>query len=164
MLNNRLTLPSVPRFPFSGRSVRYTLLLALAFLFSCRVSLIGAYDAVTDQSIQKIQTGVYAIIVRLERNISAGMPADNDYRNFKTRYEDIAADLEVLKIRCNALPKYDIIREQIALVSKNMANMEALHKTGISNTVLLVPLKSALELQFSSIIQLQNSLKKQKGK
>jgi hypothetical protein len=140
------------------------LCLLLATFTSCKVNLIGPYDAVTDQSIQKIQTDVFTIFARLERNISDNLAADNDYRQFKPAYEQLAGELETLKFRCNHLPKHDIIQEQITALADNVKTLERLHKTGISNMAILQPVKSAFNEQFKAMIMLQNGLKKTKDK
>lgn len=137
-------------------------LLAPLFLISCKVMLIGAYDEVTDQGIQKVQSEISTILIRLERNIDNNTVAENDYKNFKEKYEAIAGQLETLRVRCNSIPKYNIILGQIAALTANVSDFEKLHKTGISNKQMLAVIKSNFEMQFSSMIKLQNGLKRKK--
>src|SRR2546423_1423710 len=47
------------------------LIISLTLLTGCHVMLIGAYDQVTDESIQKIQSEVSSLIVTIENNIAA---------------------------------------------------------------------------------------------
>lgn len=134
------------------------------FLVSCKVMLIGAYDQVTDQSIQKIQTDVSTIIVKIERNIDNGEGEANKYALFKDNYETMAGEIETLKIRCNSMPKYKIVLEQVKLLEANLGILEKLHKIGFKQKQELAPIKSGFESQFSAMITLQNALKREKNK
>jgi hypothetical protein len=151
---------AIAALPVPIRKPFIMLCLMLAALTGCRVNMIGPYDAVTDQSIQKIQTDVFTVFARLERNISDQLPADNDYKQFKPAYEHLAGELETLKFRCGHLPKYQVVLEQVVLLAGSVKTLEALHKTGISNTTLLQPVKSAFDEQFKYILTLQEGLKK----
>ena len=45
--------------------------------------LIGAYDQVTDEGIQQIQTEVSTLLVKIEKNINNNSPGENKYENLK---------------------------------------------------------------------------------
>lgn len=137
-------------------------LLILLILPGCRLMLIGAYDQVTDQGIQKIQIEVFTIVVKMERNFDNRTPEGNKYENFKTNYESIAAQIETLIIRCSYLPKYQIISEQVKLLGDNIITLEKLNKIGFKTKEELTPVKSGFAIQFGTMIKLQNALKRQK--
>ena len=137
-------------------------LLSLIFLFSCQVMLIGAYDQVTDQSIQKIQNEVSTIIVKIEHNLEDKNADANKYENFKSDYDQIDGEIESLLIRCSSLPKYDIVIQQIDLLRENMANFRKYHKLGFNSVQELAPYKSGFESEFKNMIILQNKLKREK--
>ena len=132
-------------------------------LISCKVMLVGAYDEVTDLGIQKVQNDISTIIVKLERNIDNNTPALNDYKNFTAQYETIAGEMETLRIRCISIKKYDLVLQQVTLLKSNIADLEKLHKLGITDKGLLNNIKTNFEFQFSAIIKLQNGLKRQKN-
>jgi hypothetical protein len=129
--------------------------------------LIGAYDQVTDQGVQKIQTDVSELMVTLKKNLLNNNAAANQYGNFTATYNTIEGEIESLNIRCKALPKYSIVISQLSSVNKNIIDLESLHKiddfkalrdTSIINTTL-----STLEVQFTAMTTLQNGLKKEKN-
>ncbi|HNW98582.1 MAG TPA: hypothetical protein PKK00_09260 [Bacteroidales bacterium] len=131
-------------------------------LASCSVRLIGAYDQVTDESIQQIQNEISTLIVKIERNIDNKTFDENKYDNFKTSYENIFGEIESLKIRCSAIPDYKLVLDQVELLKLNIRNLESLHKLGFSTKEQITPVKSALEIQFVAMIKLQNALKREK--
>ena len=138
------------------------LLIPLWMLSSCHVMLIGAYDQVTDESIQKIQTHTMTILVRLERNFDNHHAEENRYELFKTDYENLAGETESLMIRCKSIPKYSIVIDQVTLLEKNLSDLEKYHQNGIKSKAELAPMKQAFESQFGAMIVLQNSLKRKK--
>ncbi len=125
---------------------------------------IGAYDQVTDESIQKIQNDVFTLIVKLERNIDDNDATANKYENFKNSYENIAGEIQSLKTRCSSLAKYQIITDQVNLLSDNVKNFEEIHKLGLTSKQPVETIKTTFETSFKSIIILQNGLKREKGK
>ncbi|HEY4151229.1 MAG TPA: hypothetical protein VGM41_19965 [Chitinophagaceae bacterium] len=133
------------------------------FLVSCRVLLIGAYDQVTDQSIQKIQTDVATLLVKIERNFDNNTPADNKYENFKPGYESISGEIESLKIRCNSLPKYKFVAAQVNALDSTLTDLEKFHKLGFDSKQEVELVKKTFESEFSSMIALQNGLKREKN-
>lgn len=143
------------------------LLTTVAMLVaSCRVMLIGAYDQVTDEGIQKIQTDVSGLLITLKKNLVNNEGASNDYKNFGTTYNTIEAEIQSLNIRTKALPKYSIITSQIGTLNKNVLDLEAQHKGGQfampKDTLILNLDLSAFEVQFTSMTALQNGLKLEK--
>jgi hypothetical protein len=147
------------RSRLKGLLPRFLLLLMLA---GCQVMLIGAYDQVTDQSIQKIQNEVMTMIVQLERNFDNHELMDNNYNRYKWTYENLAGEVESLEIRCQSLPKYDLVLEQVHLLQANLQNLEKYHRAGFTSKEELEPIKKAFESEFGAMIILQNSLKRKK--
>jgi hypothetical protein len=144
-------------------SRRVIQLLIPIWLFSaCHVMLIGAYDQVTDESIQRIQTHTMTLLVKLERNFDNHHAEENRYELFKSDYENLAGETESLLIRCKSIPKYSIVIDQVNLLEKNLADLEKYHQTGIRSKAELEPIKQAFETQFGAMIVLQNSLKRKK--
>lgn len=136
-----------------------SLLIALT---SCKVVLISAYDEQVDLGIQEVQKEVVDIIVSLESNITNNEPANNKYELYQDRYTAIKKVIVNLKIRSSGLPKYTEVYKQIVLMEKSIVSLEQLHKIGFDSIDKLQTAKSGLEIQFSSVIRLQNALKKRK--
>ena len=124
--------------------------------------LIGAYDQVTDQSIQHIQTDVSTLLVKVEKNITDGTPGNNKYENLKDDYNNIEGQIRSLKTRVSALPKYKIISDQIVVLERNIIDMEKFNKTGFTDIGPLRVMDSTFQVQFSAMIALQNGLKREK--
>ncbi|MFI5152559.1 MAG: hypothetical protein ACHQET_04450 [Chitinophagales bacterium] len=142
--------------------IRFLEVFLILVLASCKVMLIGAYDQVTDENIQKIQVEVMTLLVKIERNLDAHDSVANRYDHFKDRYELLAGETESLKVRCQSIPKYNIVVEQVSLLQDNLQNLEKYHQIGFRSTEELVPIKKAFESEFGAMITLQNSLKRKK--
>ena len=144
--------------------VSTTICLAFLILFaSCRVMLIGAYDQVTDEGIQQIQTEISTLLVKIEKNITDNTPNENKYENLKSTYDNIEGELKSLEIRVNALPKYKIISQQIITLEKNVEDMEAFNKIGFTSLPPVKVIDSTFQVQFAAMISLQNGLKREKN-
>jgi len=140
-------------------------IISLAFIctiVSCRVMLIGAYDQVTDESIQQIQTEVSTLLVKIEKNITNNTPDGNKYENLKSDYDKIEGEIKSLQIRTNSLPKYKIISQEITTLENNIKTMEEFNKTGFTSMEPVQVIDSTFQVQFSAMIALQNGLKRQK--
>jgi hypothetical protein len=132
-------------------------------LLSCRVMLIGAYDQVTDQGIQQIQTEICTLLVKIERNINDNTLDGNKYENLKNAYDNIEGEIKSLEIRVNSLPRYNIISQQIITLENNVADMEAFNKTGFTSIGPVKIIASTFQVQFAAMIALQNGLKREKN-
>lgn len=138
------------------------LTLPLLFLTSCHVVLVGAYDPNVDQGIQKISTDVSTLIVTIEKNVDDNHPALNNYENFRETYVTIYGEVENLKIRTTALPKYSKITDMVTLLDKNIHDLEELHKGGgFTNKDLIEKAKTLIELSLQAMLTAQNALKRE---
>lgn len=140
------------------------LLFALLFT-SCRVMLIGAYDEVTDQSLQQIQTNVSSLLVSVEKNLLAGDTLAINYSNYISNYNNIEGQLQSVLIRSEALPKYKLVSDQIRTFDSTVHRLESFHKLGFtaSDSSSLKIIKKTIELDFRNMIVLQNGLKRKSG-
>lgn len=137
-------------------------LLAPFILTSCRVMLIGAYDEVTDQSIQQIQNDVSSLLVSIEKDLLDGDTSAIKYMNYENNYDDIEGQLRSAIIRAGALPKYKLVTEQLVPFDSTIRRLESFHKLGftLSDTASLRIIKKTIELDFQQMITLQNGLKR----
>lgn len=145
------------------KKYRIVPLMIPLILASCHVMLIGAYDQVTDESIQQIQTEVSTLLVKVEKNIADGTLEKNKYENLKDDYDNIEGQIKSLKIRVNSLPKYKIISEQIDLLEANIIDLEKFNKIGFTDIKPVHVIDSTFQVQFSAMTALQNGLKRQKN-
>jgi len=132
-------------------------------LAGCHVMLIGAYDQVTDQGIQQIQTQVSTLLVKIEKNITDNTPNENKYENLKNTYDNIEGEIKSLKIRANSLPKYKIINQQIVELESSIQDLEKFNKTGFTIIRPVQTIDSTFQVEFSAMAALQNGLKRQKN-
>jgi hypothetical protein len=137
-------------------------LFVLTTLVGCHVMLIGAYDSVVDQDIQKIQTDVLSLLIKVDQNILNNDSTSNKYENFKNTYASIESETENTYIRCQALPKYQKVNEQVELLNQNVAILESFHRNGFRDTLSVNLIKRTFEVEFIAIIKLQEGLKTQK--
>src|SRR6266487_2251101 len=128
-----------------------SLIIPLLLASCAGVMLIGAYDQVVDQNIQKIQNDVSTLLVKAEKNIIDRKIEDNKYENFRDAYSTIEGEIESLKIRCRSLTKYRIITQQVDLLEDNVRNLEAFHKTGLTDTAQTEQLKRTMEFSFQKM-------------
>jgi hypothetical protein len=136
-------------------------ILAGSALASCKVTMVGAYDQVTDQNIQKIQNDVSILLVGVEKNIQSNQPKANSYDSLKPSFITIEGEVKSALIRCNSLPKYNVIIGQLTGLQKNVVDLEKFSQLGIDSGSVKI-IDSLFNLQFMAIVQLQNGLKSQK--
>lgn len=134
---------------------------AILTLTECRVMLIGAYDQVTDQNIQKVQNEVSTLLVGVEKNIQNKELAANSYDSLKHSFVEIEGDLKSTITRCNALPKYKIVIAQLTSLQNSVNDFEKYSKLGLDAGGVLIA-DSLFQSQFTAITALQNALKSQK--
>ncbi|RYY37582.1 MAG: hypothetical protein EOP46_02130 [Sphingobacteriaceae bacterium] len=136
-------------------------LVTSVIITACRVVLIGAYDENVDQSIQRISTEISTLMVKVEKNLDDNLPDQNKYENFRDVYINLYGEVENLKIRTMALPKYGKITEMVVLLDKNIHTLEALHKTGFTNRGVIAATKTLIEQSLKSMLSAQNALKRE---
>jgi hypothetical protein len=143
---------------FSGKTYLFSISALLFFiLYSCSsVRLIQEYDEITDQKLTALQEKTARFFVKMERQI--GFP-ESDYEKYIDFYDDVKTELSVLEVRSRAIPKSDIVQQQLKSVQSQVSNLEKLHKLGFNSYEELIPIRNALDNSFAAIIQLQMSLK-----
>jgi len=131
-------------------------LLFLCFYSCTSVRLIQEYDEITDQKLTALQEKVARFFVKMERQI--GFP-ESKYEKFIDFYDDVKTELSVLEVRSRAIPKSDIVQQQLKSVQSQVSNLEKLHMLGFNSYEELIPIRNALDNSFAAIIKLQMSLK-----
>jgi len=138
-------------------------LITLLFPFlltSCHVMLTGAYNEDIDASIQKVSADVSTLLVTLESNIDNNRVKENKYENFRESYIGILAQLQDLKIRSQAQPKYEQVTKMIVALNQNVKDFEALHKTAFNSKPLLSSAGTLLETSLVNLLATQQAMKR----
>ncbi|MEL7022223.1 MAG: hypothetical protein AAGL69_00560 [Pseudomonadota bacterium] len=142
---------------------RTSLLLLAGLLLSlivagCSVQYVSRYDAVTENSITEIQRKVEGLLQHIER--TAGTQAA-EYDNFVTFYEELHVAAAMLNSRAQALALNSITAEQSGLLQEWLRSLESLHQTGITDPVLLIPVRQQAEQIFVAMLKFELAKKRQ---
>jgi hypothetical protein len=131
--------------------------MIVLFLYGCSsVRLIQEYDEITDQKLTSLQEKMARFFVKMERQV--GFP-ESGYEKSIDFYDDVKTELNVLEVRSRAIPKSEIVQQQIRSIQSQVEALEKLHKLGFNSYEEILPVKNALENSFAAVIQLQMSLK-----
>jgi len=122
--------------------------------------LTGAYNEDIDASIQKVSADVSTLMVTLESNIDNNRVKENKYDNFRESYISILSQLQDLKIRSQAQPKYEQVTKMIVALNQNVKDFEALHKTGFSSKPLLSTAGTLMETSLINLLATQQAMKR----
>ena len=122
--------------------------------------LTGAYNEDIDASIQKVSADVSTLIVTLESNIDNNRVKENKYDNFRESYISILSQLQDLKIKSQAQPKYEQVTKMIVALNQNVKDFEALHKTGFSSKPLLSTAGTLMETSLINLLATQQAMKR----
>lgn len=144
------------------------IIVLILFMGCADIRLIGAYDKTTDETIQKVSKDISTLLIHIEKNFLDNKTADNEYDKFRDEYINIEGDIEALKIRTGALPKYEMVKTQVSLLQDNLKLLEELHKShfvipGKNAIGLLENTKVIFETAFTAMLTLQNNLRRDKA-
>ena len=128
----------------------------LLFLVSCKLTRVGRYDAIVDNTINDVQQQLSSFFVKAETE--AGTEAFN-YAHYKDFYDNLKEEMSTLRIRSAAVNENSIADQEVVLLDDNIKKLEQLHKLGIHNYDEIGLLKSGFEQQLAAIIKLQLALK-----
>lgn len=99
-----------------------SLTVFLLFISACTsVRLIQEYDEITDQRLTALQEKSARFFVKMERQ--AGFP-ESDFKNYLSFYEDVKTELSVLEVRSRAIPKSEIVQQQIKSLQNQFTALE----------------------------------------
>lgn len=147
------------RFPaFTNRSL--ALLAATLILFTaCKITLLSAYDQVTDNVLSEMQQSTTAFFVKYETTPSA---PELKYQNQQAFYQGLMTSSRTLRIRNSAIEKNRPMITMLDLLDENIVLMDSLHKKKPDG--LLAPhdvrlLKSAFESQYTAMFKFVMALK-----
>lgn len=114
---------------FHPHLVVATILLSFGTL-GCTIRLVSEYDEATDKAVTALQRSVTSLLLDIDRSLSR--PEESSYERFADRYASLRVDLSALRLRVDALPDNSITQQQVLLLSKNIDNLEELHRLGFA--------------------------------
>ncbi len=123
----------------------------------CQIKLVADYDEITDRSVTALQREFELFFIDVERNLYTPDAAHDNYIGF---YDEVRAELSVIRVRAAARPKNEITVEQLDLVAGNVDNLEELHKLGFDSPEELEPLRAAFQQSFQAILTLELAKKR----
>jgi hypothetical protein len=123
----------------------------------CQIKLVADYDEVTDRSVTALQREFERFFIDLERNLYT---PEADHGNYIEFYDQVRAELSVIRVRSAARPKNEITVEQLDLVAQNVEVLEELHRLGFDSPEELEPLRAAFQQSFQAILTLELAKKR----
>ena len=135
-------------------------LLVCTLLFTaCKVTLLSAYDEVTDKTLSEMQQSTTTFFVKHETNPGS---ADLAYTKVQPFYQDLRVKSRTVRIRNNAIEKNKIMINMLDLLDENINLMDSLHKqktNGLLTASDVKLLKSAFETQYTAMFKFIMALK-----
>jgi len=134
--------------------VMLILAIATATLPGCAVKKIGDFDSTFDNNVSDLEQKTELHFAQLKSNPSK--PFDQDF------YDDADARIAVLKTRAAALPKYDILSQQLNNLQSQFDDFEKLDKASprpISGAA-VGDGQSLIAVSFESILRLELALQR----
>ncbi|HDY7896818.1 hypothetical protein ACEUKD_08400 [Vibrio diabolicus] len=136
--------------------------ILVAFLLSviltgCTITIVSAYDEVTDKSVTQLQRDVESFFVGIESK--SGLP-ECTYESNKGFYEKAKVDISAIEVRARAVPNNDITIKQIELLNDSLKKLETLHKIRCFDEDTVAPLRSSFNSSFTSILKFELAKKR----
>jgi hypothetical protein len=143
----------------TAKRIPFLLMISIVLFTACKVTLLSAYDEVTDQALSTMQQSTTAFFVKHETN-----PGSQDlaYKNQQPFYEDLKVKSRTIRIRNNAIEKNKIMINMLDLLDENINLMDSLHHkkpNGLLSQSDVTLLKSAFEQQYTAMFKFIMALK-----
>ncbi|MDF2187432.1 hypothetical protein [Paraflavitalea sp. CAU 1676] len=141
------------------RKLTGILLLSVLLFTACKVTLLSAYDDVTDKTLSEMQQSTTTFFVKHEANPGS---QDLSYNNSLPFYEGLRVKSRTVRIRNNAIEKNKIMINMLDLLDENVNLMDSLHKgkpNGLLSKSDVTLLKGAFESQYTAMFKFIMALK-----
>lgn len=147
------------KFPAISKKQFIVTCCLLLLLTACKITLLSAYDEVTDRVLSEMQQSTTAFFVKYETTPSA---PELKYQNQQAFYQGLMTSSRTLRIRNSAIEKNRPMITMLDLLDENIILMDSLHKQKPDG--LLAPhdvrlLKSAFESQYTAMFKFVMALK-----
>jgi hypothetical protein len=127
--------------------------LIVAFLVSCKVTLIAPYDEVIDQKTSELHE-------TLLLNLKTWSDTTPDYNDVIDFYNQSEATLEILIERTKDSPKSEIMAASLKNVLENIQELRAAHEGGIVDKNYIDQVYPDFNAQLGAVQRFQMALKR----
>lgn len=145
--------------------IQFALLLSL-IVGSCKVVFISGYDPIIETTLTELQKDFNLHFIKLSRTFQDDDPNNQNFKNFQGYYDQMNAELIVLKSRVKYLDKKGtIVKKQIVNLDSTLHAFESLHKNpGFKDSAVddRHDIQDAINSSFEAVIRLQEELKPKK--
>ena len=141
------------------RRIPFFLMIFIVLFTACKITLLSAYDDVTDQALSAMQHSTTAFFVKHETNPGS---TDLAYKNQAAFYEGLKVKSRTVRIRNNAIEKNRVMINMLDLLDENINLMDSLHRkkpNGLLSASDVTLLKSAFEQQYTAMFKFIMALK-----
>lgn len=145
--------------------------IRLAFILflivvSCKVVFISGYDPIIETTLTELQQDFNLHFIKLSRTFQDNDPNNQNFKNFQEYYDQMNANLIVLKSRVKYLDKKGlIVKKQIINLDSTLHAFEGLHKNpGFKDSAVddRHDIQDGINSSFEAVIRLQEALKPKK--
>jgi hypothetical protein len=144
--------------------IRNIIFIAFA-LSSCKVTFVAGYDPIIEETITSMQKDFNLHFIKLGRVIQDNDPGNQEYSRFQDYYDNMNANLYVVKSRAKYLGKKgQLVSKQINNLDSTLHVFEGLHKKGIPDSPVddRRDIRNGINSSFDAVIKLQEALKTKK--
>lgn len=143
----------------SNKRIFFVIGCALILFTACKITLLSAYDEVTDKVLSEMQQSTTSFFVQYETTPTA---SELKYANQQPFYQGLKTSSRTLRIRNNAIEQNRPMITMLDLLDENINLMDSLHRQKPDG--LLAPhdvrlLRSAFETQYTAMFKFILALK-----
>ena len=148
------------------KKYQHAWVILLLLYASCTVTLITGYDAVLDETLNRMKKEFNLHFIQLSRTIQDSDPDNQKYVLFQDYYDNLEADLITIKDRTKFLDgKAGIVKQQVQNLDSSFRVFMQMHKNGLPDRAGddRHDLRDNINTSIDAVIILQEALKS-KGK
>lgn len=134
----------------------FIIVLSLSTACSNRIAL---YDPLIDQSVTALHKKSESFFITLERNFGK---KESEYSTNIPFYDEVKLDISAIKIRVKSREKNEKTFKQVCLLENSFDSLEVCHKEGFTDLEEIKINRSAINIQFESILKLEINKRKER--
>ena len=141
------------------------LIISLSLLFACKVVLVSGYDPIIENTLTQLQKNFNLHFIKLSRVLQDSDPNNQKFTNFQDYYDQMNADLIVIKSRARFLDKKaSLVQKQINNLDSTLHVFEDRHKKGFEDSKVddRHDIRDGINSSFEALIKFQEELKPKK--
>lgn len=143
----------------TAKRIAGILSLSILLFTACKVTLLSAYDEVTDKTLSEMQQSTTTFFVKHETDPNS---PDLAFTKVQPFYEELKVKSRTIRIRNNAIEKNQIMINMLDELDKSITNLETLHKqkaNGLLSAADVSLLKPAFERSYTALFKFIMALK-----